>query len=896
MVQTRFPSKNGFPNENVSSKVKEGKDWLLQYCQAVYGSVDSFPDRSLGYRSRDWYRRIRKYALGRQGIQQYKDILMPKMDNDENGINKLVVSDEIIKFIPKLRAIGISLVQKANENYDLTINPIDSQAAFELEEEARELKAKVAVRQALKQNGMDDLAQMPAVAQQPGEPDDLQGAEVYVMGMRHKAAMKSELVVSQILSSNQYNDLREKIAADLFDFGHAVVKDSTDGCYVKLHKVDMRGFVCSPFSSSDGNDELTYVGELREMTVPQLLSEANEQISGEALEKIYKIGESAGSQSTSRGIRDDWRERWGAGRVQVLEIEIRSTDTDYREERTNKYGNPVFGKAKYGAESDEEKGKTVYKKRNQNIYTAKWVVNTDILYDFGRQVNVKIDPNNISQAHFSYHIVTGHNDDMVTYSRTDALIYFADQIQLRRMKLEHLFNTQVPPGYTVDLSAMEEIAMNAGGQNMTPPELLALFRTHGIIPFRSDHLTDGQKTMGLPIQAINMGALGSSLAEYWNDIQNNMALAKETIGLNEVTDGNAPNPKRLNSGTEAAVNGTKNAMSDMFNADRRLMISLARGCLIRAQNLFKIGKGEEFINALGTETVMFLKGLPTIEPYRYGFTIEDRPSPDEIAAFEQEMQKALMENQIDIADAAIIRSIRNIKQRNAYLIYAVRRKAEVMQQQAQANSKQQADLQIQAAQAAEQAKQQTIQVQLQADLERIKAQAEYDLRNGTAIETIRLDGKRIDAAGRTGASWIQASGRDAGNIRDNQAKLLDSDNPNAQLAAPELSIPADLESGITPQTSAENPIAPGVEQLSAQQFSFTAPPDAGGAGEGLPAGDDMMGMEGQMPQEEMGMMEGEQGMMPEEMGEDPMQQGMAPQPQDPAVEGPTEEDIMSMLR
>ena len=161
-------------------------------------------------------------------------------------------------------------------------------------------------------------------------------------------------------------------------------------------------------------------------------------------------------------------------------------------------------------------------------------------------------------------------------------------------------------------------------------------------------------------------------------------------------------------------------------------------------------------------------------------------------------------------------------------------------------------IQQQSAMVAEQAKQQTIQMeyQMKSELEKVKADMEARL-----IELrgqFDLERERISATGRVESSFVQAKERDAANIRDNKTKLM-QDGKMEDMG--EIDVPAELESRVAPETA-------GGQQLNIQEpsgFSFL-----GSANKQQPAaqGAEMMqqGMNEQMNaanpmQQEQGMME-----------------------------------------
>jgi hypothetical protein len=327
-------------------------------------------------------------------------------------------------------------------------------------------------------------------------------------------------------------------------------------------------------------------------------------------------------------------------------------------------------------------------------------------------------------------------------------------------------------------------------------------------------------------------------------------MIRQTLGLNELTDGSTPNPKFLTTVAQLAASGTNNALSDISYSDRALAQSLSEAIIIRVQDVIKRGGGEAYENSLGLGTVELLKRSQEISKYTYGIAIVDKPTAEEKAKLDELVKVALQSGQVNIDDVIRLNNIQNIKQAELFLAYKVKKNNEKKQQEAMQAQQMNGQIQQQSAMVAEQAKQQTIQMeyQMKSELEKVKADMEARL-----IELrgqFDLERERISATGRVESSFVQAKERDAANIRDNKTKLM-QDGKMEDMG--EIDVPAELESRVAPETA-------GGQQLNIQEpsgFSFL-----GGGSQPAAQGAEMMqqGMNEQMNaanpmQQEQGMME-----------------------------------------
>jgi hypothetical protein len=831
-----------FPNEDVSPKEKESKAWLMQYAQAAFNSYGDTPFGSIGYRSRDKYEWIKTYAQGRQSIDRYKRVLTP--DQDPNN-NTLVVDWSVLPIIPKFRRTALGLLEK--QNYDIQIDPVDPFAQSEKDKLVAEMKAKAILREEFKKQGRPDLAESPAIMANPGEPDDLDGIEVAELGMRHKTSMEAELVVELVFDQNDYEGQRRQQLQDQFDYGVAIFKDYEQDGLVGFRRVDPRRFLSNFCTYPDFRD-LRYAGEVLEVPVAQLIQMSNGELTKEDIEFIYKYANAnqwRGNMPVGNAYYGTYNDFWNKGKVQVLDLEIMSTDDLVREERVDRRGNTVFGRA--GFEDTNNKKQKFKRKQVVGVYRVKWIVGTNICFDYGKQWNIKRDPINIARAKSSFHIAPVDFFDMKTFSRMEAIIPFADSIQLAYYRLQHELNTAVPRGFNINLAALEEVSLSGGGKAMSPSDIIDLYLQRGVLVSRSV-AADGRQVP----PAINQleGGVGNAIAEYWNMINNNLDMIRQTLGLNELTDGSTPNPKFLTTVAQLAASGTNNALSDISYADRAIAQSLAEAVIIRVQDVIKRGGGEAYDNSLGLGTVELLKRSQEISKYTYGISIVDKPTAEEKAKLDELVKVALQSGQVNIDDVIRLNNIQNIKQAELFLAYKVKKNNEKKQQEAMQAQQMNGQIQQQSAMMAEQAKQQTIQMeyQMKSELEKVKADMEARL-----IELrgqFDLERERISATGRVESSFVQAKERDAANIRDNKTKLM-QDGKMEDMG--EIDVPAELESRVAPETA-------GGQQLDIQEpsgFSFL-----GGGSQPAAQGANMMqqGMNEQINaanpmQEEQGMME-----------------------------------------
>lgn len=789
-----------FPDENIDPKRKTEKPFLLQYARAAYSAYGDTPFGSIGWRSRDKYEWVKTYARGSQTIDRYKRVLTPDQDPTNNT---LVVDWSVLPIIPKFRRIALGLLEK--QNWDVQIDPIDPLAQTELEQQITVMKMKASMRE-MQKEVMGPEAELPQqIMPAEGEPEDIDGIKIYEIGLRHKTAMEAEQAIELTFSQNDYESQRRQTLQDLFDYGVSAYKDYRDGELVGFRRVDPRRLILSYCTYPDFRD-LRYAGEILEVPVAQVIQMSNGELTEQDIQMIYQYASTnqwRPSTPVGNAYYGSYSDFWNRGKVQVLDLEIISADELVREERIDRRGNIIFGRASF---EDYNNKKDKYKRKQvQGVYRVKWIVGTDICFDYGKQYDIKRDPVNMARAKSSYHISACDFFDMKTFSRMEAIIPYADAIQLAYYRLQHELNTSVPKGFNINLAALEEVSLSGGGQTMKPSDIIDLYLQRGVLVSRSTSF-DGRQ-IPPAIQELQ-GGTGGAIAEYWNLINQNLDMIRQTLGLNELTDGSTPNPKLLTTVAQLAATGTNNALSDIVYSDKQITQSLSEAIIIRVQDIVRTTNGNTIAESLGKGTVELLRVSPDITRYTFGINIVDKPTAEEKTKLDELIKVALQQGQLDISDVVRLNNIPNIKQAELFLAYKVRKNMEKKQQEAMQMQQQNGQIQQQSAMAAEQAKQQTLQMeyQMKSELEKVKAEME-----GKLIELrgqFDLERERIAATGRVESSFVQAKERDAANIRDNKTKLMQDDKMENM---GEIDVPAELESRVAPQTA-------GGEQLDLSQM------------------------------------------------------------------------------
>jgi hypothetical protein len=331
-----------------------------------------------------------------------------------------------------------------------------------------------------------------------------------------------------------------------------------------------------------------------------------------------------------------------------------------------------------------------------------------------------------SKTRLSYNFCAYNFYEMKAQSFMERLIPYIDDYQLTMLKIQNFKNRAVPSGWWIDLDSLEKVALNKGGANMQPKELLQMFFETGILVGRS--VTDSgepQSPNWKPVIPIENTA-ASELAMFYQDLMTSISMIEKITGHNDVTSGN-PNPKTLVPGYQMAEQATTDALYPMAYAEESISLRLAEDCLVRMQQgIKKGGMVSGYAPALNSNTLRFIEIAPDIALRDYGIELERRTSNDQKMWLLQQMQVDIQNGFLDTSDAVLLVNTKNVKQAQMIWAHRVKKAKERAQQLEMAKIQENNRGQQESAAMMIQQKQQEMQMQYQFELqkEQMKIQAE----------------------------------------------------------------------------------------------------------------------------------------------------------------------------
>lgn len=742
-----------YPNHNLPPD-KKNKDWCMQYAQAAYYDWSySYPKGVFASNGGD-YEKNRMYAIGKQPISQYKKMLGIDQENNNTWLS---VDWNVRAVVSGYRDKAISRLMK--EDYDIVATPVDMLAKSEEDMYYAKLKAKLAVRQ-LAQQQNPDLLGHPLLALQSNEPLDMEELEMRMqMGEQFNRSRDAELAIELAFYENAYKAWRRSIYEDLFDYGVAGSKDWLgDDNKAKFRRVNPENVIISYCKDATFSD-LIHAGELISVSLVELATltdaEGNRLFDDKELQEF--AGSIAGKWGNPRqmGLGTGWLKPYDKFKCKVLDIEFYTYNDSVYMNKKDENGNTDFRKI-----MDTNRGKKSDKyirKKIQYVYKCKWILGTDKCYDWGMAYDQKrsVDGKFKSKTKLSYTFCAYNFYEMKAQSFMERLIPYLDDYQLTIYKIQNFKNRAVPSGWWIDLDALESVALNKGGANMQPKELLQMFFETGVLVGRSkDEAGNPQSPNWKPVIPIENTA-ASELAMFYQDLVNTVMTIEKMTGYNDITSGN-PNPKTLVPGYQLANESTNDALYPMAFAEETISLQLAENTLMRMQQGIKKSDISGYALALNSNTLRFISVNPDISLRDYGIRLEKKTTNDEKMWLLQQMQNDIANGFLDTSDAVMLVNTKNVKQAQMIWAYRVKKAKERLQAEKMAQIQAQNEGTQQAAMIAQQGAMQQKQMEYQFELEK------ENLRIQGEIEKERI---RIESQERIA-------------LQNNQTKLMVANDTN----------------------------------------------------------------------------------------------------------------------
>jgi len=707
--------KSYFPSQVVSDNEKQTVEYGLKVAKAIEHEWFNVDRGSNKYRTnQNNFHKLRLYARGEQAIQKYKDEL--SINGDLSYLN---LDWKPVPIIPKFVDIVVNGI--AERTFDIKAYSQDPYGVGKRTEYMENILEDMITKDykslVASQTGIDlyksDIETLPETQ----EELDLH------MQLTYKQAVElaEEQALNVLLEGNRYELTKKRFYYDLTVLGIGAVKTSFNTSQgVVVDYVDPVDLVYS-YTESPYFEDIYYIGEVKTIPINELIKQFP-NLSGEELEDIVKnknYKQQNYNQSGSNAKEED------NNKVQVLYFNYKT------------YMNQVY-KIKQtgsGAEKAIQKDDTFDPPKNLDGSFEKLATQLEVLYDgaiilgtekllkWQMAENMMRPKSDYTKVKMNYSVVAPRMYKGRIESLVSRITGFADMIQLTHLKLQQVMSRMVPDGIYLDADGLAEIDLG-NGTNYNPQEALNMFFQTGSIIGRS-FTSDGDMNPGkVPIQEIQSGNGGAKMQSLIGTYNYYLQMIRDVTGLNEARDAATPDKNALVGVQKLAAANSNTATRHILQAGLFLTQDTAEALSLRISDILEYSPTKEaFIQQIGAHNVGTLEDLKELHLYDFGIFLELMPDEEEKAMLENNIQMALQQQLIELADAIDLREIKNIKLANQLLKIRRAKKLAKDQQMQQQNIQAQAQANAQTQQMAAQMETQKEQAKTsaQGQLESLKA-------------------------------------------------------------------------------------------------------------------------------------------------------------------------------
>lgn len=755
-----------YPDNQIDPRLK-GYDFILQYVKAAFSDNRGFIPTTPVNAGQSKMEEIKEYVLGKQPVDKYKKQLLPQEQQDNTW---LATDWSPLGWLTKLRNIIVSIC--VQREYDIQAFAIDPLAKSEEDAYFNKMKIKIMMREAAAQAG-SPLANSPQLQAQPGEPEDMDALKMEMeYGYKHIMSMNAELANSLVFQQNGIDEQRKQTIEGLVDYGIAgYVPHIDENGKAKFRAINAENLLLSYCAKPDFSD-LTHWGEMIEVYVGDLAPHYTK----DQLNDIVQNAAGKWGNPTNFAYGNDLSIYWNKFKVMVLDFEFLSWNTYVYENKIDQRGNPRFNKTKYQKlavnangvmeqfneplEETGQHGEATPKYQGfqrKVIYKCKWVIQTDYMHEYGLSENMIRKQSTWTDTQLNIVLYAWNFYKMKWSGITEKLIKLEDDANLTWFRMQNLRNKLIPYLINVDFTALEGVNFGKGGGKASPEEVADFIFSNFIVPWRSTDLVTRQP--GYKPVSIEATGMVNALVQLREELLSTIAMMGQLCGLNEVTDASTINPKNLNSTNTGMVQSTNNALFLIMDADKKLLQRLADANVCKVQIAVKLGKVSGYLKALGQDTVSFLEIDPDISNHEFGIFMEDAPTDEERQLFWQGLNQKEYAGLIEPSDKILVMSCRNLKQADILLAYRIKKRKEEAQANSMALQQQQSQGNMQVAQATEQMKQQTIQIQHQADMELANLEGQWNYIIETAKKAQDVNAAHVQANAKVLSNKIMADAK-----------------------------------------------------------------------------------------------------------------------------------------
>lgn len=479
-----------------SIKEKSSKDYGLSVMRYV-ASTCAFNTGSYYYARNARFIKNRNYANGRIDVQQmFQDRFL-----FNSKPNYIALNWNTLQIVNRIVSGLVSRWMKRGEK--IQVKAIDDLSQKDKKEEYQQYEFFIEQREKIEQ-----LQQASGVPILPNEdlPADKEALNIWRSEIqRLPEEISQEMITNDVLSSNGWFDVqKEKIlhdSAETFLVGSYVWMDNQGVIHVRPVKPED-----AIYSYSENNDmrDLSWKGEAPSVTISQIRRQWGKEFNPDnpfALteQEIWeRVVPTAKEWKLFTNIT--WNDYWASAflrpydewSVRSIQVEVKTVDSEnYTVTKTKGTGSTYVDKGLPKTQSGKVRQKpsenqNIIGDTNWNIYRGVYLPDSNTLLEWGLKTNMirPQDPREIGNAEFSYSFVMPQNYLARNLAIPEKIEAAVDGMMLALLKMQQVVARMRPTGAAIDESALQNIDYGLGDAGNKQIDYKKLYDQTGDIYYR----------------------------------------------------------------------------------------------------------------------------------------------------------------------------------------------------------------------------------------------------------------------------------------------------------------------------------------------------------------------------------------------------------------------------
>jgi hypothetical protein len=725
---------NNFPDDFIDPSKKDAQ-WGLKVAKAIWSQY--LDEKTvIGQSRKAQIRTLRAYSAGRQPITPY---IAEAFNLKEGGVNEFLrkakhkVDYSIVSIAPKLKELMLGLLEEIDHEIDAeSIDPV-----------SRDKKQVKKYREYLKSKMMPLMEKMEKNNGVPADRpkfqiEDYVDIEMYEMvgGFKLGHEIALEELAKSIHQFSDWKSIARKLRSDLWDIGCTFMKEYFDPFTgrVKEKWIDIEKSVIGYVDEASG--KIPYAGHCEELTLGEIESIMyDEGYHPDYIKKHIKTLIKSHSNYKSHADINYWMRHkenenrpnyWGLT-VETFCFEYITVDRKYKTSRKNGENTYLYHEDTFGKTKNNEKRMTKIVD-SQMLYTGRWVIDTEILLEWGKASYIVRPTKDTVQCSYHYIEIPGA-------SKVERITGFLDSLQISHLKLQSAKAAAAPKGLAIDINSLNNISLGDGV--VKPIEVIRIYRQLGSLPYRSytihNKIANANNT---PIKEL-AGGIGPQLDEWSKCWADDMARIFEATGFTDVAAASPDQSGEMTLGSaQIAMQQTNNSFKMIYESVTSMKEKVTQAAVKRAITAIALDPEtkKRYYNIIGENSVQALISVKDVSIDDLGIKMVATPDQHQKNRMYRAAEEALKVGKngqplIEYIDYTMISRMIDqgkIKQSESFLAYRTEKKLKELEEKQKQNIILQKEEERKTEQAKSLLKLQEIDAEKQKELMMIQAKGEED--------------------------------------------------------------------------------------------------------------------------------------------------------------------------